>query len=147
MMMMMMIIIMMTMMILMPFIDTKGLLARLATWGGGPINYDDDDDSDNDDDNDDDNNDDDDDDDDDVFSKKVFCRIIIVEALSEGPEVFKSFCLGYQKSRTACTKGHPGLFNISYHHVFKYLKVFRLSVPQNTIIRDVSENGNIDIVW
>ena len=48
--------------------------------GGAPINYDDDDDSDNDDDDDDDSND---DDDDDVFSRKVFCRICIVEALSE----------------------------------------------------------------
>ena len=40
----------------------------------GPINFDDDHDSDNDDD---------DDDDGDVFSKTIFCRIIIVEALSE----------------------------------------------------------------
>ena len=40
----------------------------------GPINYDDDHDSDNDDD---------DDGDGDVFSKTIFCRIIIVEALSE----------------------------------------------------------------
>ena len=58
---------------------------------GGPINYDDDNDSDNDDDDDDDNNEDD-NDDDDMFSKNIFCRIIIVEALSEWPEVFKSFC-------------------------------------------------------
>ena len=59
---------------------------------GGPINYDDDDDSDNDDDDyDDDNNDN--DDDDDVFSKNIFCsKNIIVEALSEWSEVFKSFC-------------------------------------------------------
>ena len=58
---------------------------------GGPIKYDDGDESDNDDD-DDDNNDHDDDDDDDMFSKKhIFCRIIIVEALSEWPYVFKSF--------------------------------------------------------
>ena len=43
---------------------------------GGLIKYDDDDYSDNDDD-------DDDDDDDDVFSKNIFCRITILEALSE----------------------------------------------------------------
>ena len=47
---------------------------------GRPINYDDDDDCDTDDDDDDYIND---DDDDDLFSKNVFCRIIIVEALSE----------------------------------------------------------------
>ena len=58
---------------------------------GGPINYDFADDNDYDDDDADDDNNDDDDDDDDVCSKNVFGMIIIVEALSEWPEAFKSF--------------------------------------------------------
>ena len=50
----------------------------MAPWrGGGAINHDDDDDSDNDDDNNGDDN-------EDAFSKMLFCRIILVEALSVG---------------------------------------------------------------
>ena len=73
---MMMMMMMMTMMIMMFFLDTKGPLTRLAPWRGGEaINHDDDDDSDNDDDNNGDDN-------DDAFSKTLFCRIILVDALS-----------------------------------------------------------------
>ena len=61
-------------------------------------------------------------DDDDVFSKNIFCRIIIAEASIDWLEVFNSFCTtysGYQKSSLTCTKVGPQPFNTSYAFLIK----------------------------